>query len=362
MHGTSSSPVNSLQWYITMGANTSKIDTDQVSYNEHLQAIVGDPQHVPSPPPRLPPVQSHETVRREAARVSGWRLLDAEGDIYEATGLTASATLGPVHGLNEKCTAMTVTRQLPPPPADIRHLATKRTASLPAEHGKRRRLMPTACATKIADDHLSDPGLRLAKDLSSDSTGVVRLDNDQKGDLDHPSSAFFQQDTDFDEGYESHPMSPTADHNDDGDIGQRGEEGLIKFLAQIHHDHTVVSTPISSVLEAKQDDLQPFQEEDDELLKHLMRCPTPEQDASAHKIRILREQATKRRRMMETLSSRTVSHEIVTLEADWEQRESEDQPEDVEKLLDIAQHYNMTNADPTTPRFLERGHTLKYVK
>ena len=375
-----------LRWYQNnMGANSSKLDTGLTPVAQHQQTKSNSIDSVPSEDTilssrRLPPVQSRETVRSEAARISGWRLVNASDQLYESTitsiaGISKRVPIRHAGEENSDLPAQPLQLHLPKGGAvwstgphlvqpSLTETLTKPTAKrqTPVEpeprRKKKKRLLPTAEAVQIASvdfDSPTEPMLSPSKiarlphrlDMGADPQSSQYITDTS---LNLPSlnpfaapatgtsqvgvkptcSSLYQDDEDStfvddfsDEGYGSLTLSPS-----DGRELTEEEKGekLIKMLARFRRSNISLSRSTAGDKAATS---SPESDPDDvEVLKFMLK----DQEASAERSRILRERALERRRLQE--SNKASAPNLELMQQDHNLSSSTANSDDESSILD----------------------------
>lgn len=282
-----------------MGANASKIDGGLASLGENINRIHEQPSFPASASSapnvqktmlssstqrlavdqnrqthllrrsgsgRLPPVQSHDVVKAQIAKVAKWNLADGSEDLWVSTPSQNRRVQPSIHQ------AANVTQ-----PSGTHGLTTvnqspnlKRYQSPPTLRlNKKPRLLPTQQATQIASEQ---PGFY---DRFSTRGGWTAQET-SNGTME-------------DEGYNSFTVSPTdvSESTHTASVDDETEVDLVRSLANLQQT-SLTSTPTETLQDARLDD--------EECLEAMELLKAQEEQAGAERSRILRERALMRQR------------------------------------------------------------------
>lgn len=386
-----------------MGSNMSTIDTDLANSHQQLQAATTKPATTlpatSAPPNRLPPVDSRETVRSQATRVTHWRLVDDSDELYESAAIgryvpTTELPWGLPTGTST-CTQSHL-RLAKPSQITVPSVLGKRTASSEPKPEKKPKLQATPQAIKIAarefkscettEQYLSQQAETESE--TTDSQGGCETSQAFDGNagnafngngLDeykkhsrqahanaHLGSCLYQDSDHEDEGYWSKVVSPT-------NIGrelteEEKEEELNKTLLYLRQTNIKLSPPTASN-QGRKCSVQ-ASEGEDELLEQTRQCMLKEHEEGAERSRLLREKALERRRLLE-LSDSSASSEHSKIFSkkghEWHPdsdlfSDSDGQTTTAEQLLDITKRYVSEESGSVSPEPCRRSRdSLKYV-
>ncbi|EXJ54515.1 hypothetical protein A1O7_09855 [Cladophialophora yegresii CBS 114405] len=361
----------------------------------------------------LPPVESRETVKSQAARIARWARMDLSDEIYESCQIgeppqsesdigslaiydSDTSSSDPDTGFAPEDAHINPNIRSSPPPKDlsasnsgdprivsvlplVQATAPSKTLSV-SKPKQKRRLVPTARSIEIAIGNVNSIGKYSTgqpKEISLFSNGDkkseygffnphpdgVELTCDEEWLLPdpHPGSCLYQDSDHEDEGLWSEILrmgNPT-----EGETVQQQEERRMILLARVH-DHR------SSLQSTKVDEASPTElREDDLLLKQARECMLKEQEAGAERSRKLREKALQRRGLLELPDRSCSSSEHGKTFSDGHAEDSSasdlflDKDGDVqmESLLDVAQEHATKDSKRVQPKVQETTQTPRHI-
>ncbi|OCT48283.1 hypothetical protein CLCR_03803 [Cladophialophora carrionii] len=350
----------------------------------------------------LPPVESRETVKSEAARITRWARIDLSDEIYESCQIddspqsesdvgslarydsdTGSSDVDAGPALEEAHVTPDITDSSPSTdlsasnsgvpltvPALLLGQAGPLSKPLPVSEPKqKRRLIPTARSIEIAIGDVNSIG-NYPKDQSKETS--QSLNGDKKSEYGfvnlfpdgfelcrgeewllpdpHPGSCLYQDSDHEDEGYWSQILNMASSAK--GETAEQQEDRRTKLLARFHdHRPSSQSTQVDKAS-------PPEPREEDLLLKQARECMLKEQEAGAERSRKLREKALQRRGLLQLPGSSSESDEHGKTFSDGHAEDSSasdllsDKDGDVqmEDLLDIAQEHARKDSKPVQPK------------
>ncbi|ETI20393.1 hypothetical protein G647_08428 [Cladophialophora carrionii CBS 160.54] len=360
----------------------------------------------------LPPVESRETVKSQAARIIRWARIDLSDEIYESCQIgdspqsesdvgslarydsdTSSSDVDTWPALEGAHITPGITNSSPSTDLSVSNSGVPLTVSalplgqaatssktLPVSKPKqKRRLIPTARSIEIAIGDVNSNG-NYPKDQSKETSqsfngdkkseyGFVNLFPDgfelYRGEEwllpdPHPGSCLYQDSDHEDEGYWSQILNMA--NSAEGETAEEQEDRRMKLLARFH-DHR----PSSQSTQADKAS-PPERRQEDLLLKQARECMLKEQEAGAERSRKLREKALQRRGLLQLPGSRSDSDEHGKTFSDGHAEDSSaddlfsDKDGDVqmEDLLDIAQEHATEDSKPVQPKVQDTAQTPRH--
>ncbi|OQV00293.1 hypothetical protein CLAIMM_05811 [Cladophialophora immunda] len=368
------------------------------------------------PPKRLPPVESRETVRSQAFQITNWRAVDNSDEIYESVEIENSGcppsppsdtctnisfsdldikpslaeinealaiyeAAAPSH--HEKAGSFLSPIDLDPPRANLKKSLNKRSLSSSPEPRKKRRLVPTKRAIEIANqkfekfggmsDYLQSQPMAprpYTETYNQEKFGFVNPFphgfplSDDEGWLrpdPHPGSCLYQDSDHEDEGYWSNVVSPA--NSGDGESPEEQQERLSNLLSRFHGHKPITSKSSATTSKAELD-------EEEQLMQLAREYMHIYQEAGVERSRQLRENALRRRGLLPTIESGSMSEQSKTVsdtEGDNSSRndlfsDDDGQSQCMEDLLDIAQEHVTKNSNPTQTEVRDKAKIDRHVK